>query len=384
MGRADHDHVTTTPGEDHRIRVHPRAREQTMPVPQQRDPELTRKRLTDWLVDRLPEEAKPEIAVTVPERVGFSHETLLLRLTRHCSGGPHRQQLVVRIAPDRYRVMPAERLGEEYRVLQALTATDVPVPRVYAYESNPELLGAPFYVMEYVDGWTPPDLPSYHREGPVAALDEPARESLWWQGVDVLHRIHRLSPDAHGLGFLAQSPTGPSGLTGQLDFYERHLDHFGCSGSVVALDALQALRDAQPPEPENPGLVWGDARLGNILFRGVRPAAVVDWEMAFLGPGEADLGWYLYLDRHLSEGVGARRLPGLPNRSATIERYEVLTGRSAAGHMGWYELFAGFRFALIASRVGRLLVEHGMVASEREIPLAANAARLLERTLRNP
>jgi aminoglycoside phosphotransferase (APT) family kinase protein len=351
-----------------------------VPVPQQRDPELTRKRLTDWLSRRLPESVGAELSVTVPERAGFSHETLLVRLTG--PGGAGGGRLVVRVAPDRHPVMPLERLGEEYRVLEALVETDVPVPRPCGHEPDPAVLGAPFYVMEYVDGWTPPDLPSYHRAGPVAELDEPSRQRLWWHGVDVLHRVHRLDPSAHGLGFLARSQTAPSGLTGQLDFYERHLDHFGCADSPLAADTLRELRDTRPPEPENPGLVWGDARLGNLLFRGVRPAAVVDWEMAFLGPGEADLGWFLYLDRHLSEGVGAERLPGLPDRSRTIERYEALTGRSVAGHMGWYELFAGLRFALIASRVGRLLVEHGLAASETDIPLAANAARLLERTLR--
>jgi aminoglycoside phosphotransferase (APT) family kinase protein len=225
----------------------------------------------------------------------------------------------------------------------------------------------------------PPDLPSYHRGGPLHDLPAAGQAAVWWSGVEVLGKQHRLDPAALGLGGLR----APAGVTAQLDFYERHLDHFDGPGTGVAVEALGVLREALPPLPPRPGLVWGDARLGNILFAGTAAAAVLDWEMAFLGPGEADLGWYLWFDRHLSEGVGATRLPGLPGRQETVQRYEDRTGREVAKYLPWYELFAGFRFALIAGRVGRLLVEHGIVASEAEVPLARNAARLLQRALRS-
>jgi aminoglycoside phosphotransferase (APT) family kinase protein len=352
-----------------------------MPVPQQRDPDLTRKRLTDWLAGRLPQATDLRLTVTVPQGLGFSHESLLVDAAWLEHGTPRARRLVVRVAPTRYRVMPVSRLDQEYRIVEALGSTDVPVPDVYGYEPDPGLLGAPFYAMAHVDGWVPPDLPSYHRAGPMYDRTPADRAAVWWSGLEMLRRLHRLDPVALGLGGL--SDAAPRGLTGQLDFYEAHLDHFGGPGTGVALEALAVLRDDPPPQQPDPQLVWGDARLGNILFSGTTAAAVLDWEMAFLGPGEADLGWYLYFDRHLSEGVGATRLPGLPGRAATVQRYEALTGRRVAGRMSWYELFAGFRFALIAGRVGRLLVEHGMVASEADVPLARNAARLLDRTLRS-
>lgn len=352
-----------------------------MPVPQQRDPDLTRRRLTAWLADNVPEATDVELNVRLPDGRGFSNETLLLDAEWTQRGARHRQPLVARVAATGYRVMPGSRLGEEYRVLEALSGTNVPVPAVYGYEPDPEILGAPFCVMARVDGWVPPDLPSYHREGPVAALAADDRERLWWAGVEMLHRIHRLDTEVLGLGFLHQSPDGPAGLRGQLAFYEAHLDFFGCADSPVVRGAMEWLGQCLPPEPATVGLAWGDARLGNIIFDGVTPAAILDWEMVFLGPGEADLAWYLYLDRHLSEGIGAQRLPGLPDRARTVARYEELVGRAIGQHLDWYEVFAGFRFALITSRVGRLLVEHGIVATEADVPLARNAARLLARTL---
>jgi aminoglycoside phosphotransferase (APT) family kinase protein len=352
-----------------------------VPVPQQRDRDVTQRRLAAWLTDRLPGTADPRVQVELPERSGFSHETLLVDAVWPTAGGPHRERLVVRVASPTYQVMPVSRLHEEYQVLRALAATDVPVPVVYGYEPDPQVLGAPFYVMSREDGWVPPDLPSYHREGPVVALDEGSREALWWSGVDILHRVHRLDPRRLGLRSLASSATAPVALADQLDFYEEHLGYFGCADSPQVRDALRLLRGALPPQPADPGLLWGDARLGNIVFRGVRAAAVLDWEMVSLGPGEADLAWYLYLDRHLSEGIGAKRLTGLPDRAATVARYEELTGRSVAPHLGWYEVFAGLRFAVITARVGRLLVEHSIVACEDDVPLARNAARLLSRTL---
>lgn len=349
-----------------------------MAVPQQRDPDLTRKRLTGWLADRLPDATDLALDVRLPEGLGFSHESLLVDARWTERGRPRSRRLVVRVGPVHFRVMPVSHLDDEYRVLGALAATGVPVPAVLGYEPDPDLLGAPFYAMEHVAGWVPTDLPSYHRAGQLHDLPPREQAAVWWSGVDTLTGLHALDPAALGLGDLG----APAGLTAQLDFYERHLDHFDGPGTGVAVEALGVLRAGLPPQREARQLVWGDARLGNILFAGTRAAAVLDWEMAFLGPGEADLGWFLWFDRHLSEGVGAARLPGLPGRDATVRRYEAGTGRQVAAHLRWYELFAGFRFALIANRVGRLIVEHGIVASEADVPLAGNAARLLARALR--
>jgi aminoglycoside phosphotransferase (APT) family kinase protein len=127
--------------------------------------------------------------------------------------------------------------------------------------------------------------------------------------------------------------------------------------------------------------MWGDARLGNLVFADLTAVAVLDWEMAALGPAEADLAWFLYLDRHLCEGIGADRLAGLPGRTATISRYAELVGREL-DDLAYYEVFAGFRFALIAARLAELATTHGIVPAGVDFPLRRNAVRLLEGTIR--
>lgn len=353
-----------------------------MPVPAQRDIDLTRRRLADWFTDRLTEPKDLRLAVDVPDGRGFSHETLLVDASWWGPAGQRRQRWVARVAPTTYQVMPYSRIEEEYRVLHALAPTAVAVPPVLGFEPDPGVLGAPFYVMEYVEGWSPADLPSYHRQGALADLAPADRAEVWWAGLEAMRAVHAVDPDPAGLGFLRESAAGPAGLRAQLAFYQEHTDHFGRTGSPVVAAAFEWLRERMPPDdPTAHRLVWGDARLGNLLFRGVRVSAVLDWEMVFLGPPEADLAWYLYLDRHLSEGVGAPRLPGLPDRAATVARYEEWLGRDLRAALPWYEVFAATRFARIAARVGRLLVESGIVADENEVPLARNAERLLAATL---
>jgi len=352
-----------------------------MPVPQQRDLELTRARLGDWLRGRAPAGTDVVVhGVEVP-RQGFSTETLLVDVDRTGPAGTRREVLVVRVAPTRHRLYPWSRFAEQYQVITALHEhTDVPVPAPRGFEPDPDLLGAPFAVMDHVAGRVPADLPSYHAAGWVTELTPAGRARLWYAGVDILRRIHRLDPAALGLDGLDQPAYGPTPLVQQLNCYAEHLDFFGCADAPVPLAALEWLRGHQPPESGPPRLLWGDARLGNIIFAGVRPAAVLDWEMVGLGPPEIDLAWYLYLDRHLSEGIGATRLPGLPERAETVARYEELICRPVR-HLEYHEVFAGFRFCLITARLVRLAADSGMLPRGTDFPLHRNATRLLARTI---
>ncbi|MFI6736355.1 phosphotransferase family protein [Nonomuraea sp. NPDC050451] len=340
-----------------------------MPVPHQRDPELTRARLRAWLPGR------PDVGpVSIPGS-GFSTETLIFEASW---AGGDRRRLVARVAGPGHRLYPRARLDVEFRLMKLLgDGSGVPVPAVHGYEDDPAVLDGPFFVMDHVDGRTPADLPSYHREGWVADLPEEDRARLWWAGVETLWRVHRL--DASGLGFAAQPGRGASDLERQLDHYERHLDFFGAEPDLAG-HALAWLRGHRPPAPPAPSLLWGDARLGNMIFAASgRPAAVLDWEMTSLGDPESDLAWFLYLDRHLSEGIGAERLPGLPGREETVARYEKLSGRPVR-NLPYYEVFAGFRLMLITARLTRLLRANGTVGPG--FPLARNTAALLARTLR--
>jgi aminoglycoside phosphotransferase (APT) family kinase protein len=350
-----------------------------MAVPQQRDPELTRTRLAEWCSRHLADGAPVRVAAPrVPDAVGFANETVLFDL----AWADRRERLVARIATPTYQVYPDTRLHEQYRLLDILgTRTDVPVPRAFGFEPDPDLLGGPFLVMGFVPGRVPADFPSYHRQGWVADLSDTERGTLWRAGLAAMSRVHHVDPMALGLGFVGRWGPDWSWLDGQIDHYTDHLDFFRCADEPVVLLAVEWLRAHRPARPTEPGLLWGDARIGNIVFANLRAAAVLDWEMAALGPAEADLAWYLYLDRHLGEGIGADRLPGLPGRAATISWYARLLGREL-DDLTYYDVFAGFRFALVAARVSALATTHGMVPAGVDFPLHRNAIRLLERTVR--
>ena len=99
-------------------------------------------------------------------------------------------------------------------------------------------------------------------------------------------------------------------------------------------------------------LCWGDARLGNIIFRdsldGI--AAILDWEMAVLGNPVQDLAWFNYLDATFAEGLGMPRLEGLPSYAETIAQWERASGFTAANY-DYYLIFAGMRYGLLLSRI---------------------------------
>lgn len=239
---------------------------------------------------------------------GLLDRHVALRAALAGGGRAHREPLVARIAPATSAVFPVYDLGRQFHVLRALAGTDVPVPEPLWLEEGPEPLGQPFFVMRQVQGRAAPDSPSYHAEGWLADAPAAEREAAWWDGIQVLSRIHGLDPDSLGLGFLAAIPEGIGPPVQTLDYYRGYLEWAAperCPPAVT--EALAWLERNRPAPPVRPSLCWGDARLGNMLFRGGRCVAVLDWEMATLGDPESDLGWWLYFDRHHSEGCG---LPG--------------------------------------------------------------------------
>jgi len=89
--------------------------------------------------------------------------------------------------------------------------------------------------------------------------------------------------------------------------------------------ALAWLKQHRPDEPNAPVLLWGDARIGNMIFApGGTPLAALDWETATFGQAEEDLAWYVFLDRHHREGLEVPQLEGFPPAAETIARYEEL------------------------------------------------------------
>ncbi len=352
-----------------------------MPAPHGRDLEATRVQLLEWVTLRLPEIPSPRIEnLGGPGATGFSSDTLMFDVV---AGDGSRREWVARIKPTGYQVFPAYDLSLQVRVQRALAGTDVPVAPVVAEETDERFLGAPFYLMGRVRGRIPTDNPPYHTGGWVTEVAPEERATLWWSGLDVLARIHRLDWRALGLADLATPERGATPLAQQLDFYEAYLGWAARGKPQPTCEAAFEWLVRNQPRDEPTALCWGDARIGNMIFDGGRCAAVLDWEMVTLGNPEQDLAWWLFLDRHHSEGVGAPRLEGFPERAETVARWEEIVGRNVR-NLAYYEAFAAFRFGVIMIRVSQQMVEYGVLPADSTFETDNTVTRLLAKILDLP
>jgi aminoglycoside phosphotransferase (APT) family kinase protein len=278
---------------------------------------------------------------------GMSNDTLLVE----AAWGGTTRRIVVRLTPSGRPLFPRYDLGAQAAVLHALHEhTSVPVPRVLWWEPDPAPVGRPFYVMEHVDGRIPPDAHLF--TGWLKDLDPPDQAALLEHALDVLARIHRVDVGTVAeLEVLDRPEHATTPLDQELAWWRAYLDWAAAGDRLPRLeDAYTQLLDARPPDAEVArGLVWGDARLGNLVVDdALRPVAVLDWEMAVLGPPELDLGWYLFLERTARQF--APQLPGFPEPDELVARYEVRLGRPLR-HLAWFEAWSGFRTACIQVRL---------------------------------
>ena len=143
------------------------------------------------------------------------------------------------------------------------------------------------------------------------------------------------------------------------------------------------LKNKPADEPEV--LVWGDARIGNIIFDGTTPVAVLDWEMVNVGSPEKDVAWSVFLDRHHSEGIETPRLEGFPSYEDTTAYYEEQSGHRVK-HLEYYQVYAGYRFGIIMMRIAQQLVHYELMNAEqgREMEVNNTVTRLTAKILDLP
>ena len=357
-----------------------------MPIPEQRNLVEARGQLQSWLEAQLPDATGVEVSeLSTPGFTGFSNETLLFEAAWTAGGEAHREALVARVLPTGHTVFLEQNFELQFRVMRALREnTEIPMPPMRWLETDAGVLGSPFYVMGRVDGEVPGDNPPYTTEGWLYEAAPENQERLWWSGIDTLADIHRLDWKALGLEFLEQPGVGTASLDDQLDYYERYFA-WAANGQPnrIAEAAWEWVKANRPATDEPRTLCWGDARIGNMIFDDFRCAAVLDWEMVTLGDPVEDLGWWLFLDRHHAEGTGVPRLPGFPSRADTVIRWEERTGR-AARDLEFYEVFAGFRFAVVMIRIAQLVVQYELVPPDTDLATNNAVTRLLSGMLDLP
>jgi aminoglycoside phosphotransferase (APT) family kinase protein len=209
-------------------------------------------------------------------------------------------------------------------------------------------------VMERVEGSIPSDL--YHTNGYLTEIAPTEREALWLSAIEAMAALHAAPPEP--FAFLARLDRGASGLEQQLAAWDSYMAWSDAPVRPVQQRARRWLEDHMPPERPT-GLAWGDARPGNMVFRNGRCAAVLDWETASLGGAETDLGWWLFYDWMVSEGMGVPRLDGLGGPAQFIRAWEGFADRRARA-MDWHEIFATWRYSLVSDRARHLMRRNGV------------------------
>ncbi|MFI1306240.1 phosphotransferase family protein [Streptomyces sioyaensis] len=248
---------------------------------------------------------------------------------------------VVRRPPLGHVLATAHDMRREHRVISALHDTPVPVPEALLLCEDESVIGAPFYVMELVEG-----VP-YRTAAQLAPLGPERTRAVVLSLVDTLVELHAVDPEAVGLGDFGR----PEG------FLERQLRRWGKQLSasrnreLPGIDELhEALGRALPASPA-PTVVHGDYRLDNVLVGADDTLkAVLDWEMSTLGDPLTDLGLLVMYSSDLglpespvSTTSGA---PGHPTPAELVERYAARSGRDTSA-LAWYTAFAWFKLAVI-------------------------------------
>jgi aminoglycoside phosphotransferase (APT) family kinase protein len=248
---------------------------------------------------------------------------------------------VVRRPPLGHVLATAHDMTREHRVITALAGTPVPVPGTVLLCEDPDVIGAPFYVMEFVSG-TP-----YRDERQLRAIGPERTRAAVLTLTDTLVDLHAVDPAAVGLADFGR----PEGfLDRQLRRWGKQLDA-SRSRDLPGVDELHAGLGAALPVSPAPAVVHGDYRLDNVLIDDAgRLTAVLDWEMSTLGDPLTDLGLLvMYGELRADEAMPTPTTGGAPGHPTTgelVERYARRSGRDVCA-IDWYTAFAYFKIAVI-------------------------------------
>lgn len=251
--------------------------------------------------------------------------------------------MVLRKQPNGPLLKGAHAIDREYRVLAALHPAGVPVPKPVLYHPSPDVVGTPFYLMERVQG-------RIFSDSALPDATPAERHALWMGLADALGQLHRVRPEAVGLGDFGRPG----------NYFERQLARWSKqwreSGSapIPDLDRLAGwLADHLPADDGAVSLAHGDYRMGNVIFHPTEPrvVAILDWELSTLGHPLADVGfcamaWHTSPDEY--GGILGLDLPALalPDEAAFFARYR-LANPDAGKPLPFHTAFALFRFAVI-------------------------------------
>ncbi|MFA1704877.1 phosphotransferase family protein [Mycobacterium intracellulare] len=348
--------------------------------------------MSRWLSTVLPDGAKPEVTVeSGVDSTGMSSETIILTVRWQQDGQPTEQKLVARVAPtaEDVQVFPTYRLDHQFDVIRKVgELTDVPVPRVRWLENTGDVLGTPFFVMDYVDGDVPPDVMPYTFGGNWFA-DAPAERQRELQDatVGVLASLHSIPDAQNTFGFLTEGQIGDTALRKHFNWvrswYDFAVPDIGQSPLLErTFDWLEANWPTETAAAE-PVLLWGDARVGNVLYKDFAPVAVLDWEMVTLGPRELDVAWMIFAHMVFQELAGLATLPGLPEvmREDDVRATYARLAGVEVGDLHWFYVYSGVMWACVFMRTGARRVHFGETEKPDDVESLFYHAGLMRRLI---
>jgi aminoglycoside phosphotransferase (APT) family kinase protein len=236
----------------------------------------------------------------------------------------------------------------EWRITEALNDTDVPSTDAIAVCTDPSVLGRTFYLMGFVDGWSP--METRDRWPTPFDTDLEARRGLAFQLVEGIALLSKVDWRAKGLEDLGR----PEG------FHERQVDRWTAfferirGRELPGFDEASAWLRVHRPLDYVPGLMHGDYQFANVMYHHGAPArlaAIVDWEMGTVGDPKLDLGWVVHSwpeDASGGEGTvgGYVDMTGMPSRTEILAHYATVSGRQV-DDLDYYCVLAKWKLAIV-------------------------------------
>ena len=324
------------------------------------------------------EEALPGAGTIEMERIGEGHSNVTFLIRRGAD------EWIMRRPPRPPYPARAHDVLREHRIMDSLAPTPVRVPKMILASDDESLIGAPFFLMEKLDGLV------VHREVPAALDAESDRMGMVDELVDGLAELHRVDPTLVGLDNLGRVE----------GFLERQVSRWydrwqqNQTREVTEVDELAAELERSRPQSADVAIVHGDYMLNNVMLAPRSPArllAILDWELATVGDPLTDVGWLTgaYVepddpeDGVLTAVAPITREHGFPSREYVAERYAEQSGRSLAD-LSWYQAHALWKIAILLEGSYRRYVagvadDPFYATLEKGVPdLARQAAGLLD------
>jgi aminoglycoside phosphotransferase (APT) family kinase protein len=345
-------------------------------APRVRDPELDVARLADWIDSAaLPGKGEPLTA----RFLSGGTQNVIYELRRG------EEQCVIRMPPPSAPPDRDKGILREWRIIEALDGTEVPHTKAVGVCLDPSVLGRPFYLMGFVDGWSPMELDERRWPEPFES-DLEARAGLSYQLAEGIALLSKVDWQAKGLADLGR----PDG------FHERQVDRWTAFFERIKgreIDGLDVATDwlrTHKPLDFIPGLMHGDYQFANVMYRHGAPAqlaAIVDWEMGTVGDPKLDLAWMVQSWPQSTEATDSASdmsyvdMRGMPSRTQVVEHYAKLSGRQV-DDLDYYLVLAKWKLAIVLEqgfqRAGdnEKLLAYGPVITQ----LMRSAAELSEST----